>query len=298
MEHARRLRAGNARHIRPQPTKLRQPHAVVRDPPGASTLSFSAGGFSSPNQQSTINNLQSSIFNLSKSPASPQPLHPLRHPNPIHLRRQVAPAQPDRFIRLVGVVAHCLDDVTGRVATRRAALPGRARSAGRAHFAFFRPGLHFNDNELWIFQPRLAAQCAIQECYLRLRRHLLSLFPTQMNSTHELIAAATKADSELVPVLERIMREDIFHGTLDWQSREELEEAAVQALAIYEADKEFHDADTLFRKARWARILAERDSSQALQPQTLLNTLKAAQEAEETALRDFQSFTLRLAHTV
>jgi hypothetical protein len=29
--------------------------------------------------------------------------------------------------------------------------------------------------------------------------------------------------------IETIMREDIFHSTLDWQSREELEEAACEA---------------------------------------------------------------------
>ncbi|MCX6880199.1 MAG: hypothetical protein NTW21_41305 [Verrucomicrobia bacterium] len=94
------------------------------------------------------------------------------------------------------------------------------------------------------------------------------------------------------------MREDIFHGPLDWQSPEDLTAAATEALAIYEADKEFHDADTRFRKARWARVLAERQALEAPNSQTLRDSLKTAQEAEQSALRDLQTFTLHPAQTV
>ena len=113
-----------------------------------------------------------------------------------------------------------------------------------------------------------------------------------MNSTQEIISAATGVDSITLPVLERIIREDIYHGPLDWQSVEELETAAKEALAIYGADKEFHDADTRFRKTRWTRVLAERAASEYPTKQSLRNSLNVAYEAEQKALRDLQSFTL------
>jgi len=54
---------------------------------------------------------------------SPQALDPLSHRLPIHLRRQMAPAQPDRLIRFVVAESHRLDHVARRVA---AGCAGRA----------------------------------------------------------------------------------------------------------------------------------------------------------------------------
>ena len=55
-----------------------------------------------------------------------------------------------------------------------------------------------------------------------------------------LIAEATGADRALLPILERIMREEVFHSTLDWQTRAEFQAGARKAHRIFLADPEFH----------------------------------------------------------
>ena len=49
---------------------------------------------------------------------------------------------------------------------------------------------------------------------------------------NEIIRSATDCNEEEVDGIEDIMRHDIFQSTLDWQTREELEEAAVLAYAV------------------------------------------------------------------
>ncbi len=45
----------------------------------------------------------------------------------------------------------------------------------------------------------------------------------------EMIVSATGCDRAEVREITEIMRDDIFHSTLDWQTREQLQEAAVLA---------------------------------------------------------------------
>ena len=45
----------------------------------------------------------------------------------------------------------------------------------------------------------------------------------------EMIVSATGCDRDEVREITEIMRDDIFHSTLDWQTREQLQEAAVLA---------------------------------------------------------------------
>ena len=59
-----------------------------------------------------------------------------------------------------------------------------------------------------------------------------------------MIKAATGAPEKLLPTLERIMRRDVFHSTLDWQSAVEFARGARQALAFYRRDAAFYDAET------------------------------------------------------
>ena len=59
-----------------------------------------------------------------------------------------------------------------------------------------------------------------------------------------MIQAATGAPEKLLPTLERIMRRDVFHSTLDWQSSAEFARGARQALALYRKDAAFYDAET------------------------------------------------------
>lgn len=53
------------------------------------------------------------------------------------------------------------------------------------------------------------------------------------NPLHELIHDATGAPPALIPIIEQVMREDIFHSTLDWQTAAELADGARQAYDLY-----------------------------------------------------------------
>jgi hypothetical protein len=59
-----------------------------------------------------------------------------------------------------------------------------------------------------------------------------------------MILAVTGAPPKLLPTLERIMRRDVFHSTLDWQSSVEFARGARQARALYRQDAAFCDAET------------------------------------------------------
>ncbi len=50
------------------------------------------------------------------------------------------------------------------------------------------------------------------------------------------------------------MREDIFHSTLDWQTREELEQGAREAYALYKLAPQYFDTWTALLKAVYKRM--------------------------------------------
>lgn len=56
-----------------------------------------------------------------------------------------------------------------------------------------------------------------------------------MSSYRDIIIKATGVNDENAGYVEDIMREDIFHSTLDWQSREQLVRAAREAVALLKA---------------------------------------------------------------
>jgi len=54
-----------------------------------------------------------------------------------------------------------------------------------------------------------------------------------MSKTHyDFIMQATGCKRAEVPSIDNIMRDCIFHSTLDWQTREQLDEAAVLAYSV------------------------------------------------------------------
>ena len=59
----------------------------------------------------------------------------------------------------------------------------------------------------------------------------------------DLIAEATGARLMGLPILERIMREDVFHSTLDWQTRDKFMAGAREAHQQYLSAKEFYDSE-------------------------------------------------------
>ena len=77
---------------------------------------------------------------------------------------------------------------------------------------------------------------------------------------HQLIQAATGATAGDFAQIENIMRAEIFHSTLDWQTREQLGDAARQAYALLNENREQYEishADSLamFRKMQAATIV-------------------------------------------
>lgn len=98
-----------------------------------------------------------------------------------------------------------------------------------------------------------------------------------------MIQQATGAADELLPVLERIMREDVFHSTLDWQTRSEFNRGAKKAHAIYLADAAFYDSDMAMRRARFALSKAESALIQARASGEPPASITAAEKQLESA---------------
>lgn len=111
-----------------------------------------------------------------------------------------------------------------------------------------------------------------------------------------MIQAATGASEKLLPTLERIMRRDVFHSALDWQSAAEFNRGARQALALYRRDAAFYDAETtqlaaffMFAQAEQAvaRTRADGDANAVAQAERALalaqEGLNAAPESAHTA---------------
>lgn len=79
------------------------------------------------------------------------------------------------------------------------------------------------------------------------------------NPLHRLIEEATDAPAMDLTQIENIMREEIFHSTLDWQSREQLADAARQAFARLNEDREMYDRDQACRIAMFQKLRTEAD---------------------------------------
>lgn len=85
------------------------------------------------------------------------------------------------------------------------------------------------------------------------------------NSLHHLIQDATKAPAKDLAQIENIMRDEIFHSTLDWQTCEQLADAARQAFVRLNEDRVLYDGDyacrmAMFRKMRAESALREHDT--------------------------------------
>lgn len=58
----------------------------------------------------------------------------------------------------------------------------------------------------------------------------------------DLIAVATGAPEIHLDIIENIMREEVFHAPLDWQSAEQFADGAREAYALYRTSQEYYDA--------------------------------------------------------
>lgn len=80
---------------------------------------------------------------------------------------------------------------------------------------------------------------------------------TSLRGYEPQIQDATQAPEEILPILERIMRDEIFHSTLDWQTARQFNAAARKAHKMYREAQYYYDADHALHAARWAACLAE-----------------------------------------
>jgi aminoglycoside phosphotransferase (APT) family kinase protein len=77
------------------------------------------------------------------------------------------------------------------------------------------------------------------------------------NWLHRLIEDVTSEPAKDLARIENIMQDEIFHSTLDWQSREQLGDAARQAFARLDEDRELYDLDHACRMVMFHKMRAE-----------------------------------------
>jgi len=116
---------------------------------------------------------------------------------------------------------------------------------------------------------------------------------SKLTGYQEMVEAATGAPEKLLPTLERIMRRDVFHSTLDWQSAAEFDRGARQALALYRRDAAFYNAETaelaaffVFAKAEQAlaRARADGDANSIAEAERALALSQVGLDAAHAAL--------------
>lgn len=108
----------------------------------------------------------------------------------------------------------------------------------------------------------------------------------QPTSYQAMIAEATGAPADLLPTLERIMREEVFHSTLDWQTVAEFRAGARKAHRRYLEDPGFHDAYDRHHRASYRLLRAENALAEARQPAVPPQRLAAAEEAARKARQE------------
>lgn len=78
-----------------------------------------------------------------------------------------------------------------------------------------------------------------------------SLLPNDLPFYQQMIKEVTNAPVAELAIIENIMRDEVFHSTLDWQSREEFAQGAKEAYAIFHDDPVFCHRVTRARSLRW-----------------------------------------------
>jgi hypothetical protein len=71
----------------------------------------------------------------------------------------------------------------------------------------------------------------------------------KLTVSQKLILEATGAPAHLAPLLETLMRDEIFHSTLDWQSVEQFANGARQAYDLYRSAPVYYDGLAILQSA-------------------------------------------------
>lgn len=109
----------------------------------------------------------------------------------------------------------------------------------------------------------------------------------RLNPVQRLIQDATHAPARDLAQIENIMREEVFHSTLDWQSREQLSNGARQALARLNEARELYALDQACRMAMFQKMQAEaefRDCDTVANRSALLAAEDRHQKAKQRLL--------------
>ena len=117
----------------------------------------------------------------------------------------------------------------------------------------------------------------------------------RLTTYEERIAEATGASDNLLPILENIMREEVFHSTLDWQDDEQFTAGARRALRIFLSNRRLYETEAAFHQSRCLRIEAEQTlaATQATGDPTAIRAatgaLVTARNKEAAALQAFDA---------
>lgn len=116
--------------------------------------------------------------------------------------------------------------------------------------------------------------------------------PVQRQKTSpyaHLIAAATGAPQSRLALLENLMRDEIFHSTLDWQSAEELAAGARKAHDLYQSAPGYFDGLQLLNLAEFrlagleARLERARKAADPVKIIELETKVRLARDSTRTA---------------
>ena len=94
----------------------------------------------------------------------------------------------------------------------------------------------------------------------------------------KLIAKATSASDTILPILENIMRDEVFHSTLDWQDDAQFTAGARRALRIFLSNRRLYETEAAFHQARFLRIRSEQALA-AVQASGNRNAIRVAAKA-------------------
>jgi hypothetical protein len=108
---------------------------------------------------------------------------------------------------------------------------------------------------------------------------------TFLTSYQEMIQEFTNAAVHELPILENIMRDEIFHSTLDWQSRAQFRTGAKKALKLFQEDRAFYLADARLKRAAFEASVAEQQVTRISQSEDS-QAITLAKKQREIALAE------------
>jgi hypothetical protein len=108
---------------------------------------------------------------------------------------------------------------------------------------------------------------------------------TFLSSYQEMIQEFTNAAIDELPILENIMRNEVFHSTLDWQTRAQFRTGAKKALKLFQEDREFYLANHRLKHASFRAFAAEQELARISQTEHA-HAIALAKQQLDVALAD------------